>query len=853
MKSVFRQIIALLPALLFSIIVPAQNIPVLPDDPAIIKGILPNGMSYFIAKNPSSKGHADFALVQKTGRNTASGFCDDADVRAVAVARDALASLPRLGMSPQDFMVRHGAAPDTGGFVTVDDEATVYRFSGVKIGKGREVLDSALLVIMDITDRVSYTSDRFLKKWYTPEDQAVIVSGDLDASVVVEKLRMLSLMTPACAAAERNSAGTEAFPSVPAGGSSIARLDVSWRSQRVPRAYMNTVQPLIFERSMHMLGSIAVRRISHLLEVCNIPAADVSYTYVPSSATPYDDVFSVHVAVPEEYEMKAFDAVSQIMSALELDGVCTEEYLLAEAGYDMRLAEEVSLPVVDDREYVDRCISAFLYNSSLASASAKKAFHQAKNIPDTTRCRLFNGIVLALLENSESLVAAGENDVPELRHSFDTIPFPGMGPKVKLRSAKKDHLSGGHAWTFSNGIRVIYKEMKTGGSMYYMLALNRGYGNVRDLSAGEGAYFSDYPDMCRFSGLSGREFKEMLMYNGMTMDTRVTLSNTLVSGVFPREKTDLFMRSLLAYSNERERDEDAADYYLSCQSAAADNAEGSYYSRITAIENAMCPDYRYSSYKTKEGLSGQFPAKAERFFAGLTAGMNDGVLVLVGDMDPEALKKVLLSYVGGFRTDEVLTKRPAVRYQPVSGWSTYTVEGSSNCVDVALSSRLPLTAENYMAAAIASMVVKDKMEKALKDSGLCVGLSYNCRIYPEERVNMLISVSEALPEGFAAGMSQDDPISALSRVRTALSSLSDVAISDTELNDYKAFLKHRVGLEMKDPAYWTNAIVVRYLDGKDLTTGYASKIDALTADKIERILRMLDAGSKVEYVTIKKN
>ena len=57
---------------------------------------------------------------------------------------------------------------------------------------------------------------------------------------------------------------------------------------------------------------------------------------------------------------------------------------------------------------------------------------------------------------------------------------------------------------------------------------------------------------------------------------------------------------------------------------------------------------------------------------------------------------------------------------------------------------------------------------------------------------------------------------------------------------------------MKDPSYWVDAIVLRYLDGKDLSTGYASKIDSVTPAKVQAVLNMLDTGCKIEYVTSKK-
>jgi hypothetical protein len=82
--------------------------------------------------------------------------------------------------------------------------------------------------------------------------------------------------------------------------------------------------------------------------------------------------------------------------------------------------------------------------------------------------------------------------------------------------------------------------------------------------------------------------------------------------------------------------------------------------------------------------------------------------------------------------------------------------------------------------------------------------------------------------------------------------MSSAALDEGHLAACKAALKNEVSLEMKSPLYWTNAIALRYLDGKDLTTGYAGHIDAVKAADVRNVLEMLENGSKVEYVITKK-
>ena len=68
----------------------AQKLPAMASDPAVKSGKLPNGMTYYVAVNASSKGHADFALVQKTGTGTVQ---DSLSGHPVVLAKDALAYL----------------------------------------------------------------------------------------------------------------------------------------------------------------------------------------------------------------------------------------------------------------------------------------------------------------------------------------------------------------------------------------------------------------------------------------------------------------------------------------------------------------------------------------------------------------------------------------------------------------------------------------------------------------------------------------------------------------------------------------------------------------------------------------
>ena len=227
------------------------------------------------------------------------------------------------------------------------------------------------------------------------------------------------------------------------------------------------------------------------------------------------------------------------------------------------------------------------------------------------------------------------------------------------------------------------------------------------------------------------------------------------------------------------------------------------------------------------------------------------MLVIVGDLDIENLKRVLIPYIAGFNTRHAVSKRVDVRYQPISGQATHFVTGSSNSIEVVMSARMPVTAENYMASSIAAKLLSDSIVKRFREMGVHVSSSHHCSIYPEERFHMMVSVSEASEDGFAYGIKQVSYLQLLYDVRTAVSDLKEMEVTEEQLKIYKALLKNEIASSLKDPLYWTKAIARRYLDGKDWTTDYQAKIDAVTADQVKAILASLDDGCKVEYVTRK--
>jgi hypothetical protein len=310
-----------------------------------------------------------------------------------------------------------------------------------------------------------------------------------------------------------------------------------------------------------------------------------------------------------------------------------------------------------------------------------------------------------------------------------------------------------------------------------------------------------------------------------------------LSGQVEDRNVDLLMKALLAAANERRLDRSYAEYYVRCERlrhtlmADTDVRE--------AVDELLCPGYEYSPFKTMNGASESAFSKADELFSMLTSKMNDGMLVIVGDMNEVELRKLLQLYVGGFKVKTFVSRRPAMQYHPVSGWTSHSAEGDGAAV-VVITAPLAMTSQNHFATEMAAMVLKRRLEVAFEPLGVPVGLSYARGIYPDERFSVMIT----LP---GEGGTQD----AVAILKDILAECCD-CVTEQELNASKEYVKNVYALRHQSPWYWLDVIPLRHLEGKDFTTGCHSKVDAVTTESLQTVFRALENGAGIEYITTRK-
>ena len=886
----------LLPALFLTLLRPygadAQNLPKLPKDPSITTGSLPNGVNYYIAVNKSESGMADFTLVQKAGRQT-----EDSLNRASDIARGSLSGLPHIfGENASQFASRYGLKNETGslsmsgGIIDLRDDATVYRFGSISTARGETAIDSTLLMIFDVIAGGGQQKTDYWKRNYPTNANAIILCGDLDKDKIVSKLKLLSLVLPSCPSkAEVRADSTLAKPDgvrpyawcpreeslcIVHRDSTGERYSVSavYNTARIPGNFLGTVLPTVSERMGDIMGTIVRKRLYREMKRADIPVGRVECDYEGSTVQPSDERYSFTVTTDSSHLVRAAEILGRTLSDIDHGGVRTNEYMDAHNEHFIKVYVNSKLPVTGNSYYTERCISSFIYGTDLASPAERFRFFAKANVADTTFSRNFNAFASELLDSTKNLTlkanvskadvtadritgafrsgwrASGGPAISYAVNPADTLSLAtAPEAKMKVKSTRKEPVSGGTLWIFENGMKVVYKKMNTGGMFYYSMVIRGGYASMKDIRKGEGAFLSDMLETYDIGGLKAEDFNRLLLSKGITMSSDVGLADTRISGRAPRQGLSLLMKSLMSVANRRTVDPASFDYVRRCLEVELISGKQDRQGRMAHIDSLMCPNYNYSSFKELYALSDDLQTRAQAFFDDQFSRVNDGVFIIVGDMEESRMLRFLQANVGGFRTKPETSAKIRLPYIPVSGCVTVTQDGDHPSTDIVMSTPLPLSAENFMATRIADLVLRDALQKALCGTGTSLTMSSNHLMFPQERFNVMISVEDADIETFPLDEVRTGHLEILDILRKAISEASST-LTDSSLAIYKKILSNEIASRQNDPRYWLFTVYTRNVAGKDLNTRYQDKIKAVTVGKVTEILKSLDNGSKVEYV-----
>lgn len=819
--------------LLISISVPAQELSQLKVDSRVTKGTLANGISYHLVSDSSIKGRADFALVQK-------GTTDP------ALARHNLSSLKSFGkVKPYSFLARNGVGPDRTGYIQYEGNALIYNFHDVPTSS-TSVVDSMLLMLFGIADTVPYEQD-------------IVIAGDITAKTFQDKLNVMSMLV-----SKRSKApGKDDYSWKPTESSryifrqadsstSNVTITAMYASERSPKASMNTAQPIVAMKFAHELGIILRSRLAKEMYSKGIPVSSIEFKRRSSADGPDDEIYGISIVTDTLYSRDVASVLGSTLAYLDEHGAGIEEYQDAKNDLFSNASSIVGLTQGGNASWLRKCIASYLYGADLASDQTITTFFTSKDMETKKELELFNNFITALLDRqanftlrcsssklADSLGVLSSFDLGWIDYrrsssastfrinSADTLGLEDSFPKVKLKTTEPEPLTSGEIWTFSNGMKVVFKQnTQLKGKFAYNLVVRGGYSEIPSFKLSDSTFIAGILPLYDVGGLQGYDFRRMLGANGVSMNQNVSSSGLSINGSAPSDKLMLLLKSLIAMSEDRQINTRAYDYYRKCQSLVTDASR----------------------------LDDTFQQNAERYYQQMLTNLSNGYLVLVGDFNVASLKKLLTKFVGGFQVGSPSVSRPTAKEPIGSGTQTIVKElmslpeGSVMGVEVSMTDEIQFTAERLMALRIAELALRNAVIRQTVRLGTYVETEISFKISPTEIFGMRVNCQMAAYDGLPEGIVPDDPLNVLMAIRRALIEVSTNNLSKADLESYKNLLVNSMDPQVKDPRFIASAIGTRLLDGKDILTNYQTKIKAVTADMVREILSGLNSSEKIETV-----
>ena len=833
MTNFIKTVVISLALAINSISVPAAGLPTLPVDSRITKGTLGCGVTYYMVSNPSAKGYADIAVVRRN---------------------EAPSEEARKSLSP-GFFSRMKIAPRPDGYMSDNDGSTVFRYENIAFYRP-EVLDSTLL----------YTFDQIAQ---SRSEQAIIVCGDIDQVELKKKMDIFSMLVPRILVKEANVPDYVWEPS-PAPvvtvntepGRKVSEISVSYTSARTPYQLMNTPQFLVTDILAKEFHAVVGHRFKRNLRDAGIPVAYLRYGAVTSFNSAGDERYTVTVGTSPEFVDVAMRTISSTLAELDSFGVSETEFADAKSTLLPSFIKRAKA-TPSREEDVDRCISHFLYGSPLSPRTEDLTLFSRKNVADSTQARLFNRFSSALLEQLSNLsleyTLADTLDRDEALfyynlaylygsitpsgkdytwHSRDTLGMERTAPRVRLRSEKAEPVSGGKLWTFSNGMRVAYKQIPGSGMFNYCFIMNGGLSSIENLVQGEGGYIAPMLSMYDAGGLSCSAFHDLVSAKGVTMNTHVGVYSMNINGEAPSSRLSFLLKALLSLSGDRTFNWAEFEAYARSDAFMKTSASD-------AMDMQMSPGFVYMPVKRAGALTKETARKADKYFQDRFARANDGILVLAGDLDEAVVKKALLKYLGGFNTDRGSMARVAVDRRPIVG--TRTVEGSgAPALYVLMDAEYSVTAQTYYTADIAAEALRQSLVSHLAPYGFGVDVLASLETQPQERFQMLVSCYPANLDDLPENVTRDQA-RALTAVRAAIAEVSRKAPDQADLKAWKALALDNAQKSLSSPEGTVEILRARYAAGKDFSK-YQDNINSITPEVVRSFLAALAGGGRIEYI-----
>ena len=749
-------------------------------------------------------------------------------------------------------------------------------FPGSKYAK-RDVIGS-----MDVVDYFPYQVLRdYYHKWYRPDNQALVIVGDVDVDYIEGKIREMFKDIPAAAP---DAAQVEDYP-VPDTDEPIVVIEkdveqqlsivnILFKHDIVEKEQRNSVSYVVMDYMKEMMSSMLNQRFQEKTQDADCPflqayAFDSSYMGANTK-----DAFYL-IAVPKEGMTQAATqaVLTESLRAAKF-GFTDTEYERAKESYMSRLDRQYNeREKVHNRTYAQKCYSHFLENEPMMSI--EQNYELMKQIVPNIPIEYINQVLPELINlDGKNLVVANYNQEKEgavyptkeelmaavtaaenapLEAYVDNVkqePLMAKLPKKgKIVKETYNETLGYKDLELSNGVHVQLKSTDFKKDEIFMLARQRGGSSL--YGEKDWANCEMFDNAIEYSGLGGFnniELRKALAGKRVNISQSMSTYEDYVSGSSTvKDLETLFQLTYLQFTDVTRDDKNyntllnQVEISLKNKDLDPDNVFTDSLSYIMGNYNWRSKPFQIEDMKN---LSYDRILEIGKERTANAAGYD---FMFVGSFDEAVIRPLIEQYIAslpakkGVKSNWVNVDETPIG-QTIKHFSRKMETPKTTMFITWFDKQMPHTLENSIKAQLLGKVLnRINRDKIREDAGAAYSIStYGQSSLSGDNTTTSISAYAPLKPEFtdmAIQIVNEEMIKACETIDAA------------SLEDFKKAMLKDHETSLKENGYWYNIISTYATRGLDLCTGYEDLVNAQTPETIAAFARqILSAGNKLEVV-----
>lgn len=908
----------------------------LPVDSAVRIGKLPNGLTYYIRHNEYPKGQADFYIAQNVGsileNDEQSGLAHFLE----HMCFNGTTNFP--GSSLRDWLETVGVKFGANLNAYTDVDETVYNISNVPVAR-ESVQDSCLLILhdwandltldpqeidkergviheewrkdnvgqrrilnnilpdiyptskyahrmpigsIDVIDNFPYQAIRdYYETWYRPDQQAIVVVGDIDVDRIENKIKeMFSDIEMPANAPERkyepvpDHKGTlYGIGSDPEQQTLMAQM--MFLSDVMPKEMKNTQAYYIQSYIESMIASMLDTRLNEISSKPDAPFAGAAVMfggYMLSRKT--KDAMSAVVIAHGNDIVDPMKALYREILRAQRGGFTESEYERArneylssfEKAYNNRATRE-------NGSYVNEYVKNFTDGEPIPGIEVEWPMMQqlAMMIPVQAINQVFaqavtpyNRVVVVFSPETKDITVPTQEIIANGFTAVDAEDIPAFVDEVKseplipteptpgtIVSTTENGKWGTTEWTLSNGAKVIVKPTKFKEDEIFMQAYARG---------GYADYPEDYtntiltlPISMSNMGLGSYTNSDLSKYTAgkqVSVTAGFNPYSRIVAGQSTPKDLNTFMELLYMTFKDIEFTADEFEALQKNYSGFLANQEKSPEYLFEKFKDQALYASPFKGAPTSESILGASREQTIKLAHDMTDNAADFTFIFVGNVTPETLKPLVEKYIASLPGDAATAVKAVKEFNPGffvkkgEGTDTFTTPMTTPQTFVSINETGggDFTMKNSQLNSVAAQILTNRLIKTVREEMGAV-YSISASGSPSAVGPDVFSISSRFP------MKPEMKDEVLAFIKNEIKGM-ETNVTEAELNPIKEYMVKAYAENSERNLFWMNGILTEVVTGVDTLHGNSESMNSITVDDVKNFMKSLNAQDNYRIVVL---